>query len=184
MLNSVPIAVTSNTRQVVLRHPNTMPCTVFRKVVKRVETAGELDPNSPTPNDPSEMGGAPTLGGMGVLRSEDEADFEYVPLGEGRCLFAGPFMPNDLNERDDAVLQQNMQEAQVEPLADPGTPEWFMADTTDLVMITPGLGVVLAYEVATATGMSNIPPYVRKLVLNPRDDLHHLDPFIPEPAAP
>lgn len=184
MLNSVPIAVSGNTRQVVLRHPNTMPCTVFRKVVTRVEPQSDTDPESPTPNDPSVMGGMPTLGGMGVLRSEDEADFEYVPLGEGRCLFAGPYVPNDLNERDDAVLQQPMQEAQVESLAAPGTPDHFVADIGHLVLITPGLGVVLAYEVATATGMSNIPPYVRKLVLNPRDDLHHLDPFIPEPTAP
>lgn len=183
MLNSVPVSINANTRQVVLRHPNTMPCTVFRKVVKRVETAGELDPDSDTPGAPSEMGGMPTLGGMGVLRSEDEADYEYEPLGEARCLFAGPYVPNDMNERDDAVLQQAMQEAQVEPLADPSTPEYFVADTSDLVLITPGLGVVLAYDVASVTGQALIPPYVRKLVLNPRDDLHHLDPFIPEVTA-
>lgn len=181
MLNSVPSAVNSHTRLVVLRHPNTMPCTVFRKVVKRIETLEEIDPvNNPDNTDHSEMGGMPTLGGMGVLRSEDEADFEYEPLGEARCLFAGPYVPNDMNERDDAVLQQNLQEAQVECLADPGTPEHFVTDTSDLVMITPGLGVVLAYDVATAMGQSNIPPYVRKLVLNPRDDLHSLEPFIPE----
>lgn len=180
MLTTVPTAINSQTRQVVLRHPNTMPCTVFRKVVKRVETEGSLDPDTHTPNDPSEMGGSPTLGGMGVLRSEDEADYDYVPLGDARCLFAGPYIPNDMNERDDAVLQQPMQEAQVEPLAEPGSAEYFLTDTTDLVLITPGLGVVIAYDVGSVIGMANIPPYIRKLVLNPRDDLHHLDPFIPE----
>lgn len=180
MLTSVPTAINQSTRQVVLRHPNTMPCTVWRKVIKRVETKGEINPDSPTPAEASVFGGMPTLGGMGVLRSEDESDFEYVPLGDARCLFAGPYVPNDLNERDDAVLQQPMQEAQIESIAEPGTPGYFVADTSNLVMITPGLGVVLAYEVATVTGQANIPPYVRKLVLNPRDDLHALEPFIPQ----
>lgn len=177
MLNAVPTAINAATRQVVLRHPNSMDCTVFKKVVKRVE----LDPDS---GETQEEGGMPTLGGMGVLRNEDESDFDYVERGPAKCLFAGVFAPNDLNERDDAVLQQDAQEAQVECLAAPGTPEYFQADTTDLVMITPGLGVVLAYEVATISGMANIPPYVRKLVLNPRDDLHALEPFIPEIAGP
>lgn len=184
MLNAVPTAINAATRQVVLRHPNSMDCTVYKKVVKRVETFGDLDPDSPAPDDLSEVGGMPTLGGMGVLRSEDESDFDYVERGAAKCLFAGVFAPNDLNERDDAVLQQDAQEAQVECLAAPGAPEYFQADTTDLVMITPGLGVVLAYEVATISGMANIPPYVRKLVLNPRDDLHALEPFIPEVDAP
>lgn len=173
MLTAVPTAVSANARQVVLRHPNTMPCTVWRKVVKRVEIDPEADA-------PSEMGGAPTLGGMGVLRSEDEADFDYEERGEARCLFVGPYVPNDLNEREDAVLQQPIQEAQIECIAEPGMPEHFEVDTSDLVMITPGLGVVLAYEVATILSQANIPPYVRKLVLNPRDDLHNLEPFLPE----
>lgn len=173
MLNSVTTAVSSATRQVVLRHPNSMPCTVWRRQVKRIEA-------DPETGDPSEMGGSPTLGGMGVLRSEDEADFDYVELGAGMCLFCGVFQPTDLNERDDAPLQQPMQEAQVEPLAEPGLPGHFVADTTDLVLIEPGLGVVLAYDVASLGSLANIPPYVRKLVLNPRDDLHALEPFLPE----
>jgi hypothetical protein len=178
MLTVVPNAVNAATRQVVLRHPNTMDCVVWRKVIKRIEQ----DPDSG--EESVDATGMPTLGGMGVMRGEDEADFDYVEIGPAKCLFAGPFVPTDLNERDDAPLQANMQEAQIACLADPGTPEYFDADTGHLVMITPGLSVVLAYEVVTVTGAANIPPYVRKLVLNPRDDLHALEPFIPEVTAP
>lgn len=184
MLTAVPLSVNANTRLVVLRHPNSMPCTVLRKKVVRVETQGDADPDAYDPDSASVAGGMPTLGGMGVLRSEDESDFEYELRGEAKCLFLGPFVPNDLNERDDAVLQQDAQEAQVEALVDPGDPSYFVTDTTDLVLITPGLGVVLAYEVGTVTGLTHIPPYVRKLVLNPQGDLHQLEPFLPEVAAP
>lgn len=172
MLNNIPASVNFSVRQVVLRHPNSMDCSVWRKHVKRVE-------NDPVTGLPSSMGGSATLGGMGVLRSEDEADYDYLELGPARTLFSGPFQPNDLVERDDAVLQQNLQEAQVASLADSSKPEYFEADTGDLIMLDMGLGVVLAYEVATITGNIAIPPYTRKLVLNPRDDLHNLEPFIP-----
>lgn len=171
MLSNVALSVSHATRQVVLRHPNTMDCTVWRKRVTRVEV-------NPDTGLPSEMGGAPTLGGMGVLRSEDEDDFEYDELGAGKCMFCGVFQPTDQVDRDDAVLQQIMQEAQVESVAAPAAVGYFLADVGDMVLITPGLGTVLAFEVATLTGVANIPPYVRKLVLNPRDDLHSLEPFL------
>jgi hypothetical protein len=171
MLSNVAVAVSNSTRQVVLRHPNTMPCTVWRKKIIRVEVNPETDL-------PSEMGGSPTLGGMGVLRSEEEDDFEYIQLGTGKCLFCGIFQPTDQVERDNALLQSPMQEAQVECDAEPGTEGYFFADTTDMVIIEPGLGTALVYDVATLTGVANIPPYIRKLVLNPRDDLHALKPFL------
>jgi hypothetical protein len=171
MLSAVALSVSHSLRQVVLRHPNTMDCTVWRKQVTRVE-------NLPGTSDPSTMGGSPTLGGMGVLRSEDEADFEYVELGAGKCMFCGQFQPNDQVERDNAILQQPMQEAQVESVIAPSAVGYFLADVGDMVLITPGLGTVLAFEVATLTGVAHIPPYVRKLVLNPRDDLHSLEPFV------
>lgn len=172
MLSQVATAVSNATRQVVLRHPNTMDCTVWRKRVLRTE----IDPETDLP---STMGGSPTLGGMGVLRSEDESEFEYYELGAAKCMFCGIFQPNDQNERDDAILQQPMQEAQIESVKAPNEVGHFLADTSDLVLVTPGLGVVLAYEIATLSGPINIPPYVRKLVLNPRDDLHALEPFLP-----
>lgn len=169
MLINVPKSVAYATRQVVLRHPNTFACSVWRKKVNRVE----LDANG----TPSTMGGSPTMGGMGVLKSEDEADFEYEELGDARMLLCGVYQATDLNERDDAPLQQNMQEAQIVCLAAPESADYFEVDSGDLVIQDLGLGVLLAYDVATMTGNVNIPPYVRKAILQPRDDLHHLEPF-------
>jgi hypothetical protein len=147
-----------------------MECTVWRMQVLRTEV-------DPATGQPSSAMGSPTLGGLGVLRSEDEVEYEYVELGEGKCMFCGQYQPNDMNERDSALIQANAQEAQVEALANPGAPGYFVADTNDIVMLHVGLGVVMVFEVATITGSVNIPPYNRKLVLNPRDDLHSLEPF-------
>lgn len=170
MLSNVSLSISHSVRQVVLSHPNTMDCTVWRKRVARVE-------NDPGTGLPSEMGGSPTLGGMGMLRSEDESDFTYEELGAAKCMFCGVFQQADQVERDNAVLQQNMQEAQVESVIAPGAVGYFQADTTDMVLITPGMGTVLAFEVASLLSPGMIPPYVRKLVLNPLDDLHSLIPF-------
>jgi len=170
MLNNIPASINFSVRQVVLRHPNSMECSVWRKRLLRVEP-------DPATGLPSTMGGSPTLGGMGVLRSEDEAEFDYQELGPGRMLFSGVFQANDIVERDDAIVPQNLQEAQVVSVADTSKPEYFEADTGDLIMLDMGLGVVLAYDVATITGNLAIPPYTRKLMLNPRDDLHALEPF-------
>lgn len=175
MLSNVALSVSQATRQVVLRHPNSFDCAVWRKKVTRVEV-------NPDTGQPGTMGGSPTLGGMGVLRSEDEDQIEFERMGAARCHFCGIYQQTDQVERDNAVLPQPMHEAQVECLAEPGTAGHFLVDTNDLVLILLGLGTVLAFEVATLTGVANIPPYIRKLVLNPRDELHSLEPFLPEVA--
>lgn len=172
MLTSVPESIAYSTRQVVLRHPNAMDCTVWRKKVTRVE-------NDPISGEPSEMGASPTLGGMGVLRSEDEAEIEYEELGPGKCMFCGIYQPSDETERGNALVQAQQQEAQIESTKEQSEEGWFLADSGDLILIEPGLGTVLAFEVATLSGLAHIPPYIRKLVLNPRDDLHSLEPFLP-----
>lgn len=175
MLNSVPVTINSAARQVTLRHPNSFDVIVSRKRVVRVES-GEG-------GTPSEMGGAPTLGGMGVLRSEDETDFEYDELGAGKLLFAGPgpYQPQDLNDRDNATLVENSREVLIESVASPGAapgePQHFVTDVGDLVCITLGMGVVMAYEVATVSSPVALAPYQRRLVLNPRDDLNYVQPF-------
>lgn len=175
MLNSVPIAINAASRQVTLRHPNSFDCIVSRKRVVRIEVDAE--------GDPSTMGGSPTMGGMGVLRSEDEVEFEYDELGPAKLLFAGPgpYQAQDMIERDNALLTENSREVLIESIAKPGAlvgePQYFVADTGDLVSLTLGLGVVLSYEVATVSGTVNLPPYTRKLVLNPRDDLNYVEPF-------
>lgn len=169
MLTSVPSAINRAARQVTLRHPNAFDVTVYRKVLKRVEKDDS--------GADSTMGGTPTLGGMGVLRSEEEADYEYTELGLGKMMFAGAFEPQDFNEHDSALIAENARAVLIEAKAEPGAAGYFLADTTDLVMADLGMGVILSWEVATASGTVNVPPYTRKLIVNPRDDLNQLDPF-------
>lgn len=170
MLTSVPLANARAHRLVVLRHPNSIEAVVSRKKITRVE-------NDPVTGLPSQSSGQPTLGGMGVLRSEDETEIEYVELGEAKCLFVGPFTPTDLVERDNGTVTPNQREATIECKANPGEPGYFEADSGDLVLLTLGMGVVVAYEVASLSSPIGIAPYMRKIVLNPRDDLSYLEPF-------
>lgn len=173
MLTSVPVAINASQRQVVLRHPNSFDAVVSRKQFQRVET-------DPATGLPSEMGATPTLGGMGVLRGEDEAEWEYVELGPAKLLFAGPgpFQPMDMNERDNGLVAETQREVLIECIAMPGDVGHFLADTSDLVVITLAPGVAIVFDVATVSGTVNIPPYTRRLVLNPRDDLAYVEPFI------
>jgi hypothetical protein len=160
MLNNVPIQVNRITRQIVLRHPNAMPCTVQRKTVNR--TAGTSE------------GGLPTLGGAGVLDSEDEADFTYSDLGAASILFADIYTPDIGNMSDDdsvPIYAEGMIQAQVECVVDPTNSAYFFADKHDLVIATPGAGIIIPYEVVGVTSKGNIPPYTRLLLLNPREDL-------------
>lgn len=170
MLTSVPTAVNAAARRVVLKHPNAMPCTVWRKQVSRAPMPGGAAP--------SMMGGMPTLGGMGVLSSEEEDRIEYVELGPASMLTLGPYQPTDMVDRDNGIVAQLGLEVRVESVAEPGEAGHFTADQHDLVAVTPGMGVVLAYEVTGVLSQANIPPYVRRLAVTPRDDLHQLAPWV------
>lgn len=172
MLTSVPISINTSNRQVVLRHPNSFDAVVSRKRLVRVE-------NDPATGLPSEMGDTPTMGGMGVLRSEDEADFEYDELGPAKVQFVGPgpFQQQDVIERDNGLEPEAQRPVLIECLAAPGSAEYFLADSGDLVMLQLAPGVVIGYEVASVGGTVNIPPYTRRLILNPRDDLAYVAPF-------
>ena len=169
MLTAVPNAVNAAARRVTLKHPNAMPCTVWRKQVTRATMPGGAAPTM--------MGGLPTLGGMGVLSSSDEDRIEYIELGPASMLSLGQYQPNDMVDRDNGIVAELGIEARVEPIAEPGQPGHFVVDKDDLLAVTPGLGVVLAYEVVNVLTQANIPPYVRKLGVMPRDDLHHLAPW-------
>lgn len=120
---------------------------------------------------PSEMGGSPTLGGMGVLRSEDETEFEYEELGPGRMLYVGQHVQADVIERDNALLPENLKEALVESVAAAGEVGHFVVDTGDIIFLDLGMAMLMPFEAVSIVGNINIPPYTRKVVLNPRDDL-------------
>lgn len=156
MLNEVPTALRKAARQMVTRHPNAIDCTVYRKTVTR--TAG---------TEAGTIGGLPTLGGMAVLDNEDEAEVNFVPLGDGKVLFAGVYEGTKMNDRRDAADQQASSEA----LFEPETLGAFELKDSDLVMVMPGAGVVIPYEVVEVKNTVNIPPYLPKYMLAPQGDL-------------
>ena len=164
MLTSAPAAINRSARLVVLRHPNAFEVVVHRKSVKRVETIGGVE---------SEMGGSPTLGGMGVLRSEDEAEFDYEVLGEGKLLFTNGAQPVAMNEQGSAQIVEAQKTCLIESKAEPTDAAHWVAARGDLVALNLGLGVVIAYDVADIIGNVAIPPYTQSFVLNPRDDLDY-----------
>jgi hypothetical protein len=161
MLNNVPAQINKSARLVTLNHPNAMDCTVHRKTYNRTDTGT--------------MGGLPTLGGLGVLDGEDEPEYTYMELGDAKILFAGQYQAVDGNMRDDDMSLNYAappMEALVECVKQPTDTAFFVADKPDLVMVYPGAGIALAYEVVGVTSPSNIPPYGRKLILAPRSDLN------------
>lgn len=150
MLNNVPLAIRRSVRAVTLNHPNRMTCTVYRKVVTRVA--------------PTTIGGLPTLGGLGVLEDDDEADFEYQSLGDGAVVMTGTYQ-GGFRSDDNSLLDNpntSQQEALLEPLAIP--------KKHDLVSIVIG-DAVLPYEITDIMGTVNIPPFTQKYVLQLRDEL-------------
>lgn len=160
MLTNIPTQINRVSRQLVLRHPNSMDCTVQRKTVNRTAD--------------TDLGGLPTLGGAGVLDSEDEADFTFTALGAGRIKFAETFTPDIGNVSDDDTVityAEGMIQAQVECSADPSSDDFFTTDKHDLVIAEPGAGIIIPYEVVAVTSKGDIPPYTRLLLLNPREDL-------------
>ena len=159
MLNNVPLAIRRSVRAVTLNHPNRMTCTVYRKVITRTA--------------PDTLGGLPTLGGLGVLEDDDEADFDYQSLGDGVVVmlqvYQGGFRSDDNSLLDNPNTSQ--QETLLEPLIDDG----FTPKKHDLVSIVMG-DAVLPYEITDITGTVNIPPFTQKYVLQLRDELVYVSP--------
>ena len=170
MLHQIPINTNKTMRTVVLRHPNSMEVAVFRKVLKRVDDSA-----------PGTMGGLPTLGGMGVLDSEDEDDYDFAALGDGKLLPCEAFQPSSMVDRDDGIdaAEGVMLYCMVEPVALPGTDESFELKTHDLVFLIVWEGVYVGYEVVGRETNINIAPFVRRYVLQKRDDLKFLGDLPP-----
>ena len=162
MLHQIPINTNSTMRTVVLRHPNSVEVSVFRKEVKRVDAA-----------TPGTMGGLPTLGGMGVLDSEDEDDYDYAELGDGKLLPCEAFQPSDMVDRNDGInaAEGVLMYCMIEPMVKPDAPEYFELKTHDLVFLVVWEGIYVGYEVVGRETNINIPPYTRRYMLQKRDDL-------------
>jgi hypothetical protein len=87
MLTNVPTAINALARKVVINHPNSVNIVAVRK---RVTRPGPLS------------GGLPTMGGMGVISSDDEESIEWDLLGNGYALKAQPFESASMMDRQDA----------------------------------------------------------------------------------
>lgn len=162
MLTNVPKGVNRAVRMSVIRHPNAMNCTLWKKQINRA-------PDS----TPETFGGMPTVGGMGVLDAEDEADYTYVELGDARIVFTDRYMAstsNTIDTENGLNYAAEPREALIECVIEPGKPGWVMPDKPQVVSCFPGNGVVVTYQIVGTTGNIEIPPYTRKYLLNPLND--------------
>lgn len=157
MLNNVPGAINRMARNIVIHHPNAYNCIVFRKRVLR--TAPEIS------------GGMPTLGGLGVINSEDESEFTYDLLGNAYALEVGSYEPGKMMDRQDAN-DGGTQEFRylIESEIVDGLPGGFTVKKNDVVYLVLG-DVRLAREVVYIETTGNIPPYSQRYVCNSRNDL-------------
>jgi len=162
MLTNVPIAINSMMRNVIIHHPNTFNCQLFRKVVTRTA--------------PETVGGLPTLGGMGVLDSSDEEQYDYDCLGMGYALPAEGFAPAPMVKRGDASIGSGEIFRFVIVSEEPhGHADWFEPRRHDIVYLYLGAGThpaKLAFEITGEETTSNIPPFTIVHTANRRDDLH------------
>jgi hypothetical protein len=163
VINQIPIKVMQAAQTVALKHPNSMEATIYRKVFNRSNPMGET------------MGGAPTLGGLGVLTPDDEDQYEYKEIGDAKMLIVSRFDGElDTTDRHDSTVPgADMQEAIIAALGNPA----FEIKKYDLVAAMPGGGVVIAFEILKLPSTLNIYPFTTKYVIAPRDDLHNLTPW-------
>lgn len=157
MLKNVPTAINRASRLVTLRHPNAMDCTVWRKKMLRND-------------EQTDLGGIPTLGGVGVLDTEDEANYDYDELAEAKIVFAGQFQGDGANWNDvdsGLIVSQQPLEALIE-FTDPELDDYVRKP--DRIAVSPGGGIVLIFEVLGESGSVNIPPYTRRYIIAPRSD--------------
>jgi hypothetical protein len=163
MLNNVSVQVNKANRMATLRHPNAADCTVLRKTVNRVST-----------DDPEEFSGLPTIGGLGVLDSEDEANYDYEEIGEGKIVMMGQFQTNggNWNDADDGLLypEQPMIEGMIECILKPEEAGFFVASKHDVVLVDMGVGIVIPYQIVGETGSIALPPYTKRYILQARHD--------------
>lgn len=163
MLTNVPSAVSRMARNVVINHPNTFSCQVFRKSVTRTAD--------------SSVGGLPTLGGLGVIDSSDEEQIEYEFVGNGYAMPAEQFQASSMMDRQDA---NNFPGEEFRYLIEPeaanaGEEGFFTPKKHDVFYLLLGPGdapAKLAFEIISIETALNIPPYTIRYVANRRDDLH------------
>lgn len=86
----------------------------------------------------------------GLLKSEDEPDFEYALLGPAKMLITGRFEGGDMDDRGDDIVASGglEQEALIYKVDTPG----FKPKKGDLVGAMPDAGVLIGIEIVGNTG--------------------------------
>jgi len=163
MISNIPLKISAAAKAVTRRHPMSMDCVVYRKVFTRVAPDG------------STLGGAATLGGLGVLTPEDEPEYTYQKVGTGRILITSKFEGNieSTDRLDSYVPEVAMQESQIEPDEDSN----FHPKKYDLVGAMPGGGVLIGFEIVSVPTTVAIYPYTQKYIIAPRDELSNVGPW-------
>jgi hypothetical protein len=156
MLNQVPGAINALSARIVHHHPNSIGCQMFRKRVTREN--------------------AETLGGIGVLSSEDEEQVEYVFLGPGSALPTADdgAEPALMNDNIDAPHSANFEfRFLIEPEKPSGDPEWFSVEKHDILLLwlMDDGSLKVPFEVIGVETVNNLPPFSVRYVCNRRDDL-------------
>lgn len=150
MLNAVPENINAMTRAVIQNHPNAYNCQCYRKILNR---------------DNPKM-----LGGMMVLDSEDEEDFEFEFIGNGYALQAEPFQPSQMMDNQDA---NNSYAVQIPFLVVQEQAYDFTLKKHDMVLLLLDMGnIKLAWEVIGIETVINIPPFTKRYLMNQRAELN------------
>lgn len=161
MLTNVPNAINSASRIVTLRHPNAMECVAFRKVITRQEEVPEQ-----------------TIGGMGVLSYEDEAEYTFERLGECMMLKVNEFAASQAyGDRDHYDYAEAEMFALIEAKADPEESTYFRPEKHDVVYFLPGGGVAIAWQIVGVETVAGIGAQNQRYALNKRDNLLYVDEF-------
>jgi len=160
MLTNIPVGINSMARNVIINHPNTFNCEVYRRTLQR---------------EGPEEGGMPTLGGMMVLNSEDESEINWSLVGLGFALSAEAFQPAGMVDRRDATFG-GLEEFRflIEPEQMLGNPGGFAINKHDVIYLLIGEGEMaakIAHEIVDVESTVNVPPYVSRFITNRRADL-------------
>ncbi|NCC41820.1 MAG: hypothetical protein EOM21_20880 [Gammaproteobacteria bacterium] len=155
MLNQVPATINRLASRIVHNHPNSIAMQAFRKVVLR------------TP--------AETLGGLGVLSSEDEDAIEYVFLGTGSALPTAEdaMSPSALNDNADVTHSDSADlRFMFAPDLDEDAPAWEPEKSDVIVLWLDEAGALkVPLEIVGLESVNNIPPFSVRYICNRRDDL-------------
>lgn len=154
MLNKVAETIKRLSDATTLRYPNSFDVSVYRKVINREE--------------PKELGGAR------VLSYDDEPEYTYNELGDGKMIKLDDYLPSGLTDNSAAFdYAEPSFYALILSNAKPNTDGYFVAKKGDMVYMILGEDLAIAYEITGSQGTIGVSPYGSRYELTKRDDADH-----------